>query len=111
MRIALIGLDCGTPELLFERYADDMPTLTGLRERGMWGRMQSTAPPITVAILGSGTPAECIFAELLEGRGYRTEVLELQPMGLTQELPKGVDAVLLFPGGNGDTREAIEPPR
>jgi hypothetical protein len=32
-------------------------------------------------------------------------------MGLTQQLPDGVDAVLLFPGGNGGTREAIEPPR
>jgi hypothetical protein len=64
-----------------------------------------------VAILGAGAPVEGIIAEPLEGRGYRSEVLEVQPMSLTQLLPEGVDAVLHFPGGNGGTREAIEPPR
>jgi len=47
-RLALIGLDCGTPQLLFDRYADDMPTLTRLREEGLWGPMRSVVPPITV---------------------------------------------------------------
>jgi predicted AlkP superfamily phosphohydrolase/phosphomutase len=47
-RLALIGLDCGTPELLFDRYADDMPTLTALRQRSLWGPLRSVVPPITV---------------------------------------------------------------
>jgi predicted AlkP superfamily phosphohydrolase/phosphomutase len=58
----LIGLDCGTPELLFERYADDMPTLTGLRERGVWGPLQSTEPPLSIpawlSMLSGRTPGE-----------------------------------------------------
>jgi predicted AlkP superfamily phosphohydrolase/phosphomutase len=62
MRIAMIGLDCGTPELLFERYAGDMPTLTALRQRALWGRLESTAPPITVpawsCMLSGRTPRE-----------------------------------------------------
>jgi predicted AlkP superfamily phosphohydrolase/phosphomutase len=62
MRIAMIGLDCGTPELLFERYAGDMPTLTALRQRALWGRLESTAPPITVpawsCMLSGRTPGE-----------------------------------------------------
>lgn len=47
-RVAVVGLDCGTPELLFERFADDMPTLTALRERSLWGPLRSVVPPITV---------------------------------------------------------------
>ena len=47
-RVAVIGLDCGTPELLFERFADDMPTLTGFRQRSVWGPLRSVVPPITV---------------------------------------------------------------
>ena len=47
-RVAVIGLDCGTPGLLFDRFADDMPTLTKLRERSLWGPLRSIVPPITV---------------------------------------------------------------
>jgi predicted AlkP superfamily phosphohydrolase/phosphomutase len=47
-KLALIGLDCGTPQLLFDRYADDMPTLTALRQRALWGPLRSVVPPITV---------------------------------------------------------------
>ena len=61
-RVALVGLDCGTPELLFGRYAEEMPTLTGLRERALWGPLTSTAPPITVpawsCMLSGRTPGE-----------------------------------------------------
>ncbi|ONI76177.1 hypothetical protein ALI144C_36495 [Actinosynnema sp. ALI-1.44] len=47
-RVVLIGLDCGTPELLFDRFADDMPTLTSLRAKAAWGPMTSVVPPITM---------------------------------------------------------------
>lgn len=47
-RLAVIGIDCGTPDLLFERYADDMPVLSKLRGQSLWGPMQSVVPPITV---------------------------------------------------------------
>ena len=47
-RVAVIGLDCGTPQLLFEDLAHRMPVLSGLRSEGLWGPMRSTAPPITV---------------------------------------------------------------
>jgi predicted AlkP superfamily phosphohydrolase/phosphomutase len=62
MRIVMIGLDCGAPELLFGRYAADMPTLTRLREQALWGQLQSTMPPITVpawsCMLSGRTPGE-----------------------------------------------------
>jgi predicted AlkP superfamily phosphohydrolase/phosphomutase len=61
-RLALVGLDCGTPELLFERFADEMPTLTGLCGRGLWGPLRSIDPPISIpawmCMLSGRTPGE-----------------------------------------------------
>jgi predicted AlkP superfamily phosphohydrolase/phosphomutase len=61
-RVALIGLDCATPEVLFERHADDMPTLTKLREGALWGSLESTAPPLSIpawlSMLSGRTPGE-----------------------------------------------------
>jgi predicted AlkP superfamily phosphohydrolase/phosphomutase len=47
-RLVMIGLDCATPGLSFERYAADMPTLTALRAGAVWGPLRSVVPPITV---------------------------------------------------------------
>ena len=47
-RVAIIGVDCLTPQLLFDRYADALPNFARLREAGPWGTLLSTAPPITV---------------------------------------------------------------
>ncbi|WP_341716226.1 alkaline phosphatase family protein [Micromonospora sp. FIMYZ51] len=47
-RLAVIGLDGVAPQLIFDRYADDMPTLTALRSRSLWGPLTSVVPPITV---------------------------------------------------------------
>lgn len=61
-RVAVIGLDCGTPRLLFDELADQMPNLARLRASAGWGPMRSTMPPITVpawSCLYSGrTPGE-----------------------------------------------------
>ena len=60
--VAVIGLDCGTPGLLFDRYADDMPTLSALMRRGLRGPLRSTVPPITVpawsCMMSGYTPGE-----------------------------------------------------
>jgi predicted AlkP superfamily phosphohydrolase/phosphomutase len=60
--IAVIGLDCATPSLLFDRYADDMPTLSALVGRGLGGPLRSTVPPITVpawsCMMSGRTPGE-----------------------------------------------------
>lgn len=47
-RVAVIGLDCAEPSLAYDRYASRMPNLTRLRERGVWGKLRSCDPPITV---------------------------------------------------------------
>jgi predicted AlkP superfamily phosphohydrolase/phosphomutase len=44
----VIGLDCAPPRLVFERYRDAMPHISALMERGSWGPLHSSEPPITV---------------------------------------------------------------
>jgi predicted AlkP superfamily phosphohydrolase/phosphomutase len=61
-RVVLIGLDCGTPELVFERFADEMPALTKLRAGGLWGPLRSIDPPISIpawmCMLSGRSPGE-----------------------------------------------------
>lgn len=47
-RVAIIGLDCGEPSLVFERWADLLPNMTRLMRCGRWGNLCSCLPPITV---------------------------------------------------------------
>ena len=47
-RVAIIGLDCAAPELVFERWADELPNLTALRKHGLYGELESIIPAITV---------------------------------------------------------------
>jgi predicted AlkP superfamily phosphohydrolase/phosphomutase len=47
-RVAIIGLDCAEPSLVFERYAADLPTLRALWQRGVYGTLESVTPAITV---------------------------------------------------------------
>ncbi len=47
-KVAIIGLDCAEPSLVFDRFADRLPNLTKLRDGGFWGKLRSCDPPITV---------------------------------------------------------------
>ena len=47
-RVAVIGLDCADPKLVFDRWLDELPNIRGLVERGTWGPLRSVDPPITV---------------------------------------------------------------
>lgn len=47
-RALVIGLDCAAPQLVFDRWLDDLPTIRGLTERGRYGVLRSCDPPITV---------------------------------------------------------------
>lgn len=56
-RLAIIGLDCAEPSLVFGPLRPRLPHLAGLMARGRWGRLDSCHPPITVpawACLASG---------------------------------------------------------
>jgi len=47
-RVAVIGLDCAEPSLLFDAWAHELPNLAALRERGAYGELESVVPAITV---------------------------------------------------------------
>src|SRR5687768_10054509 len=47
-KVMVIGLDCAAPELVFDKFRDELPTLRKLYEGGVWGQMESCIPAITV---------------------------------------------------------------
>jgi predicted AlkP superfamily phosphohydrolase/phosphomutase len=47
-RMLVIGLDCAAPELVFDAWRADLPTIDGLMRRGAYGPLESTIPAITV---------------------------------------------------------------
>ncbi len=47
-KVLIIGLDCLTPQLTFDRYLDSLPNLKALMDAGTWGNLRSCDPPITV---------------------------------------------------------------
>jgi predicted AlkP superfamily phosphohydrolase/phosphomutase len=44
----VIGLDCAAPQLVFDRWLDELPNLKALVGRGRHGILRSCDPPITV---------------------------------------------------------------
>ena len=47
-KVVVFGLDCATPQLVFDKWSKDLPHLSRLMERGIFGPMQSCIPPITI---------------------------------------------------------------
>ena len=47
-KVAVFGLDCAEPSLVFERWKDVLPNMRRLMESGTYGPLTSSLPPITV---------------------------------------------------------------
>ncbi len=47
-KVIVIGLDCASPQVLFDWYKDDLPNISRMMEQGTWGPLESTVPAITV---------------------------------------------------------------
>ena len=47
-KVAVIGLDCATPQLVFDAWRSELPSLARLADSGCWGPLRSCHPPITV---------------------------------------------------------------
>ena len=47
-RVAVIGLDCATPQLLFHDLQAEVPNIAKLMGEGAYGNLASITPPITV---------------------------------------------------------------
>ena len=78
-KILIIGLDCATPQLVFEQFADDLPNMRSLWQKGVKAKMTSTIPPITVpawtAMMTSKDPGQLGFYGFRNRAGYDYENL------------------------------------
>lgn len=64
-KVAVIGLDCAPPRLVFDLWRAELPNLSALMRQGMWGELRSCHPPITVpawtSMLSSKDPGQLGF--------------------------------------------------
>jgi len=47
-KVAVIGLDCAEPSLVFDRWIEHLPNIKRLMSSGTYGELTSSMPPITV---------------------------------------------------------------
>jgi len=47
-RVLVLGLDCASPDLIFDQFKADLPTFSELMSVGTWGKLESSIPCITV---------------------------------------------------------------
>jgi predicted AlkP superfamily phosphohydrolase/phosphomutase len=61
-KVAVFGLDCATPQLVFGQFREHLPNIKALMDTGVWGRLRSSDPPITcpawMVMLTGATPGE-----------------------------------------------------
>jgi len=64
-KVAVIGLDCAPPRLVFDLWRAQLPALKALMDHGAWGALRSCHPPITVpawsSMLSSKDPGQLGF--------------------------------------------------
>ena len=47
-KVFVIGLDCATPQLVFDKWHTELPNIKRLIDGGVYGELESIIPPITV---------------------------------------------------------------
>jgi predicted AlkP superfamily phosphohydrolase/phosphomutase len=47
-KVLVIGLDCAEPELVFEQWREELPNFKRVMDHGVWGKLESCIPAITV---------------------------------------------------------------
>jgi predicted AlkP superfamily phosphohydrolase/phosphomutase len=74
MKLAVLGLDCAAPQLVFDQFRKDLPHLSALMEGGLHGELESTHPPITVpawsCMMSSRDPGELGFYGFRNRKDY-----------------------------------------
>lgn len=80
-KLFVIGLDCFDPALAFEWWLDDLPTLKKLAGQSVYGRLESTVPPITVpawaCMLSGRDPGELGFYGFRNRADYSYEQMDM----------------------------------
>nr|MDO8083036.1 alkaline phosphatase family protein [Candidatus Freyarchaeota archaeon] len=47
-KVLIIGLDCAAPELIFEKFLDELPNIKKMIRHGVYGKLKSCIPAITI---------------------------------------------------------------
>lgn len=47
-KVLIIGLDSASPQLVFDQFTSELPCLSMMMERGIYGELRSCHPPITI---------------------------------------------------------------
>ncbi|MBT5830844.1 MAG: phosphodiesterase [Candidatus Latescibacteria bacterium] len=80
-RVLIIGLDCAPPELIFDRFKNDLPTIRALVETGLYGKLKSTIPAITVpawmSMVTSKDPGTLGFYGLRNRANYSYDQMDI----------------------------------
>ncbi len=73
-KVLVIGLDCATPELIFEEMFDELPNLKKLAQGGVYGEIESSIPAITIPAwmtsVTSKNPGQLGFYGFRNRKGY-----------------------------------------
>ncbi|WP_455391489.1 alkaline phosphatase family protein [[Eubacterium] cellulosolvens] len=73
-KLFVLGLDCATPQLIFDKYLQSLPTLSGLIRYGNYGLLESTVPPVTVpawmAMMTGKDPGQLGFYGFSDRKNY-----------------------------------------
>jgi predicted AlkP superfamily phosphohydrolase/phosphomutase len=77
----VIGIDCGEPSLVFDRWRDRLPNLSRLMKGGTYGELTSTIPAITVpawaSMLSSKDPGQLGFYGFRNRADYSYERMSI----------------------------------
>lgn len=88
-RVALIGLDCAVPELVFGKWLGDLPHIRKLIGAGVYGELRSTIPPITVpawtSMFSSANPGRLGFYGFRNRKDYSYEGTTLAFSSMVKE--------------------------
>jgi predicted AlkP superfamily phosphohydrolase/phosphomutase len=81
MKVFVIGLDCGEPTLVFDRWREDLPNLHRLMAGGTYGELTSSIPAITVpawsSMLSSKDPGQLGFYGFRNRADYSYERMSI----------------------------------
>lgn len=74
MKLLIIGLDSAAPKLVFENWREELPNLKRLMEKGFYGSLETTHPPITVpawsVMMSSKDPGQLGFYGFRNRKDY-----------------------------------------
>ena len=80
-KVFVIGLDCGDPLLVFDRWREHLPNLSRLMEGGTYGELTSSIPAITVpawsSMLSSKDPGQLGFYGFRNRADYSYERMSI----------------------------------